>query len=146
MQSFTVEEGEFAGWQTWPMEPFEHDTAGPFYFRKDENGPVAAFRSEHKHMNAGGVIHGGCLMTFADFALFALAHDGDSEDTYGVTVAFNCEFLSGAGENQLIEARGEIMGGGRSITFVRGVVTADGKPVLNFSGTIKKRHQKVDSH
>jgi hypothetical protein len=36
--------GEFAGWTTWKEEPFEHDTAGPFYFRVDEKGPVAAFR------------------------------------------------------------------------------------------------------
>ncbi|MEM7491893.1 MAG: PaaI family thioesterase [Pseudomonadota bacterium] len=143
MQFITVEEGEFAGWMTWPNEPFEYETAGPFYFRKDEHGPVAAFRSERKHMNAGGVMHGGALMTFADFALFALAHDGVLDDGYGVTVAFNCEFLAGAPENAWIEARGEIVGGGRSITFVRGIVKADDTPVLNFSGTIKRRHGAV---
>lgn len=143
MQSITMTEGEFAGWSTWPNEPFEHDTAGPFYLRQDEDGNmVAAFRAERKHMNAGGVVHGGALMTFADFALFALAHTGD-DDGYGVTVAFTSEFLSGALEGELIEARGEVMGGGRSITFVRGVVTGDGRPVLNFSGTIKKRHTKA---
>ena len=65
--------GEFEGWTTWEDEPFEHDTAGPFYFRVDEKGPVAAFRVAHKHMNAGGVVHGGCLMSFGDFSLFALA-------------------------------------------------------------------------
>ena len=101
---------------------------------------IAAFRAQRKHMNAGGVVHGGALMTFADFALFALAHNSEN-DGYGVTVAFTSEFLSGALEGELIEARGEVMGGGRSITFVRGVITGDGRPVLNFSGTIKKRHK-----
>ncbi|MEO0549328.1 MAG: PaaI family thioesterase [Pseudomonadota bacterium] len=138
MKPTMITEGEFAGWQTWQNEPFEYDTAGPFYLREDDNGMVAAFRAQHKHMNAGGVMHGGCLMTFADFALFALAHTGES-DGYGVTVAFTSEFLSGAKEGEYIEARGEVVGGGRSITFVRGLVTADGRPVLNFSGTIKKR-------
>ena len=143
MQAETVTEGEFKGWSTWPNEPFEHDAAGPFYLRKEDDGQmVAAFRAEHKHMNAGGVVHGGALMTFADFALFALAHTGD-DDGYGVTVAFTSEFLSGAKQGELIEARGEVMGGGRSITFVRGVITADGRPVLNFSGTIKKRHKSA---
>ncbi len=143
MQSTEIKDGEFAGWYTWENEPFEHDTAGPFYLRKDENGDmVAAFRAARKHMNAGGVVHGGALMTFADFALFALAHTGD-DDGYGVTVAFTSEFLSGALEGELIEARGEVMGGGRSITFVRGVITGDGRPVLNFSGTIKKRQKKA---
>lgn len=145
MTTKEITEGEFAGWYTWPAEPFEHDTTGPFYIRREEDGSqVAAFRAERKHMNAGGVVHGGALMTFADFALFALAHTGE-DDGYGVTVAFTAEFLAGAEEGALIEARGEVMGGGRSITFVRGVVTSDGTPVLNFSGTIKKRNQKADS-
>jgi acyl-coenzyme A thioesterase 13 len=145
MNAITITEGEFAGWSTWPIEPFEHDTAGPFYLREDDDGNmIAAFRAERKHMNAGGVVHGGALMTFADFALFALAHTGE-DDGYGVTVAFTSEFLSGALEGELIEARGEVMGGGKSITFVRGVITGDGRPVLNFSGTIKKRHKKATS-
>jgi acyl-coenzyme A thioesterase 13 len=133
-----VTEGEFKGWKTWPEEPFEHDTAGPFYMRTDEIGQVAAFRAQRKHMNAGGVMHGGCLMTFADFALFAIAHHG-MEGVYGLTVAFTSEFLDGALEDELIEARGEVLRQGRSITFVRGLVTANGRPVLNFSGTIKLR-------
>lgn len=141
MDSKTITEGEFAGWKTWDNEPFEHDSAGPFYLREDDQGMVAAFRAQRKHMNAGGVVHGGCLMTFADFALFAIAHTGDT-DGYGVTVAFASEFISGALEGEYIEARGEVLGGGKSITFVRGLVTADGRPVLNFSGTIKKRHKK----
>lgn len=40
-----------------------------------ENGPVCSFRAERKHMNAVGVMHGGCLMTFADYSLFAIAHE-----------------------------------------------------------------------
>ncbi|OUX95144.1 MAG: thioesterase [Hyphomonas sp. TMED17] len=138
MTKTLIESGEFSGWETWTNEPFEYDSAGPFYFRVDDKGPVAAFRAEHKHMNAGGVMHGGCLMTFADFALFAIAHDGCSEDAYGVTVAFSSEFISGPVIGDYIEARGEVLGGGRSISFVRGLVTSNGRPALNFSGTIKR--------
>ena len=137
MKTTIVSDGEFAGWKTWENEPYEYDTVGPFYLREDEHGMVAAFRAARKHMNAGGVVHGGCLMSFADFALFAIAHS--DEDSYGVTVAFTSEFLSGAKEGERLEARGEVVGGGRSITFVRGMIHADGRPVLNFSGTIKKR-------
>jgi acyl-coenzyme A thioesterase 13 len=142
MVTTQVTEGEFKGWYTWPEEPFEHDTAGPFYMRTDEKGQVAAFRAQRKHMNAGGVMHGGCLMTFADFALFAIAHHG-MEGVYGLTVAFTSEFLDGALEGELIEARGEVLRQGRSITFVRGIVTANDRPVLNFSGTIKLRKPKT---
>ena len=130
-------EGEFAGWSIWRSEAFETG-AGPFYFRKDEGGHVAAFRAGAKHMNMGGSVHGGCLMTFADFALFAIAADDIGEGGYGVTVAFTSEFLAGAKEGQLIEARGEVLRAGGSLIFVRGLMTADGTPCLNFSATLKK--------
>lgn len=134
--------GEFAGWTTWKEEPFEHETAGPFYFRVDEQGPVAAFRVQRKHMNAGGVAHGGSLMTFADFALFALGHEA-MEGGYGVTAAFTCEFISGALEGERLTARGDTLRKGGSLSFVRGIVYGeDGRPVLNFSGTIKKQRKQ----
>ncbi len=133
--------GEFKGWFTWDREPFEYQLVGPFYFRVDEQGPVCAFRAEHKHMNAGGVIHGGCLMAFADFALFGIAHDHFDEN-YGVTVSFASEFLSGAREGELIEARGDVLRAGKSLIFVRGLMTADDRACLNFSGTIKRLTKK----
>ncbi|MEM6412189.1 MAG: PaaI family thioesterase [Pseudomonadota bacterium] len=138
MKATEITTGEWAGWKNWPEEPFEHDQAGPFYFRVDDQGPVAAFRAEQRHMNSGGVVHGGCLMTFADFALFGIAHEEMGEDAYGLTVAFTSEFLSGPKPDQYIEARGEVLRAGGSLIFVRGLVTADGTPALNFSGTIKK--------
>jgi len=143
MTTTIMESGEFAGWTTWEDEPFEHDSAGPFYFRVDEKGPVAAFRVARKHMNAGGVTHGGCLMTFADFSLFALGHEA-MEGAYGVTVAFTAEFISGALEGERLEARGDVLRKGGSLSFVRGLVTAeDGRIVMNFSGTIKKKRKQA---
>ncbi|WP_375209604.1 PaaI family thioesterase [Hyphomonas jannaschiana] len=138
----TIEDtGEFAGWTTWKDEPFEFESAGPFYFRVDEEGAVAAFRVQRKHMNAGGVVHGGCLMTFADFSLFAIGHKA-MEGAYGVTVAFNAEFISGALEGERLEARGDVLRKGGSLSFIRGIISGeDGRPVMNFSGTIKKRKQ-----
>ncbi len=133
-----VETGEFAGWRTWPDEPFEHEAAGPFYFTVDEQGPVAAFRAARKHMNMGGVVHGGCLMSFADFALFAIAHE-QVQGEYGVTVAFTSEFLDGALEGDRVEARGDVLRAGGSLVFVRGLMTSNARPILNFSGTIKRR-------
>ncbi|MBK8198660.1 MAG: PaaI family thioesterase [Acidobacteria bacterium] len=137
MPPVTVETGEWAGWANWPDEPFEAQTAGPFYYRVDAAGPVAAFRAERKHMNGAGVMHGGCLMTFADFALFAIANDV-MNGGYGLTVAFTSEFLDGPKEGELVEARGEVLRAGGSLVFVRGIVTSEGRPCLNFSGTLKK--------
>ena len=142
MELHTETDGEFKGWQSFPSEIFEYESAGPFFFKKLGDDYVARFRAARKHMNAGGVMHGGCLMAFGDFSLFAIAHDG-MEGEYGVTVAFTSEFLDGALEGEYIEARGEVLRKGGSITFVRGLVTANGRPVLNFSGTIKKRKKRT---
>lgn len=137
MSYVTVQHGEFAGWSTWIHDPFEHDTAGPFYFRVDERGPVGAFRAERKHMNGGGMMHGGCLMTFADFGLFAIAHEVMA-GAHGVTVSFSSEFLDGVTAGELVEVRGDVLRAGGSLIFVRGLITASDRPILNFSGTIKK--------
>ena len=129
-------EGEFAGWSYWPDDPFEA-RAGPFYLGEGEDGPVCAFRVGEGHLNAGGVVHGGCLMAFADFCLFGLAGP-QMEGVYGVTVSFACEFVGPARLGQRIEACGEVTGGGRSLIFVRGLAETDGAAVLSFSGTIKR--------
>src|ERR1700751_5766568 len=62
-----IAEGEWAGWSQWGNDPFEMH-AGPFFRRLREDGSiVCAFKAEKKHMNGSGFMHGGCLMTFADF-------------------------------------------------------------------------------
>ena len=133
-----VETGEWAGWRTWSgLDPFE-DQSGPFYFKEDDAGVVTtAFRAEKKHMNGGGFMHGGCLMTFADFALFSIAHN-ELKDNFAVTLNMGCDFLDASRVGQWMEARGEVTRAGGKTIFVRGTVTADGKPVFTFTGIIRK--------
>ena len=132
------QEGEFAGWRTWDgVDPFE-DQSGPFYFREDEAGRVtAAFRAEKKHMNGGGFMHGGCMMTFADYCLFAIANK-ELKDSSAVTVSLNGEFVGPAAVGDLVEATGEVVKAGGSLLFVRGLISTGGRPMLNFSGVVKK--------
>jgi acyl-coenzyme A thioesterase PaaI-like protein len=134
----TVTEGEWAGWSCYPGgDPFE-DLAGPFYFRVDNKGPVSAFRVEKKHLNGGAFLHGGCFMTFADFALFVIARDALTEQ-HAVTATFNCELVGAAYEGQLIECRGDVVKNARSMVFVRGLMTVAEDTVMSFSATLKKR-------
>ena len=133
----TAQAGEFAGWQYWSSDPFE-SRAGPFYMTKAEDGAVrCAFRAEDRHMNGGGFMHGGCLMTFADFALFAIA--GEALDgSKGVTMNLASDFLGPVKPGAFVEAHGEVTRGGGKTIFVRGMVTADGEPALSFTGIIRK--------
>ncbi|HEY8603309.1 PaaI family thioesterase [Tsuneonella suprasediminis] len=132
-----VDEGEWAGWQTWSGDAFEQ-RAGPFYERRGENGEmVSAFRAEKRHMNGAGFMHGGCLMTFADSALFTIATD-EMAGARGVTLQLAGDFLAHVAVGQLVEARGEVTRGGGKTVFVRGMITADGAPALTFNGIIRK--------
>jgi uncharacterized protein (TIGR00369 family) len=132
-----ITDGEWAGWRFWSGDAFEV-LAGPFYSRRTpERGQVCAFRAEARHMNAGGFMHGGALMTFADFALFCIADD-ELQGTGSVTASMNCEFIDSARVGDLVEASGEVVRAGRSLVFVRGTVTTAGRPLLTFSAIVKK--------
>jgi len=140
-----VTEGEWAGWSCYPGgDPFE-DLAGPFYFRVGDDGrAVCAFRAERKHLNGGGFLHGGCVMTFADFSLFVIARDViDGSRT--VTATFNGELVGTAHEGDLVECAGEVVKAGRSMVFVRGLITCAGEPVMSFSSVLKKMGPRAAS-
>ncbi|WP_375290023.1 PaaI family thioesterase [Qipengyuania sp.] len=137
-----VTEGEFAGWNVWQSDAFEQ-RAGPFYERIDGDGrPVSAFRAEDRHMNGAGFMHGGCLMTFADGALFSIAREALG-DGRGVTMNLSGDFLDSVAVGQLVEARGEVTRAGGKTIYVRGIVTADGKPALSFTGIIRRLSRRT---
>lgn len=131
-----VTDGEWAGWRHWAGDPFETQS-GPYYFREEEGRVRCAFRAERKHMNGGNFMHGGCVMTFADFALFSIA-DHVLQNERAVTLSLNGEFIGTAHIGDLVEATGEVVKAGKSVVFVRGIVSTGGNPMMTFSGVIKK--------
>ncbi|MFZ1742796.1 MAG: PaaI family thioesterase [Pontixanthobacter sp.] len=132
-----VTEGEWAGWATWAGDPFEQ-RAGPFYEREEaDGGVVSAFRAEPRHMNGAGFMHGGCLMTFADSAIFAIARVALGE-SHGVTLNLTGDFLDPTRIGQLVEARGRVVRAGGKTIFVEGLITADGQPVFRLNAIIRK--------
>jgi uncharacterized protein (TIGR00369 family) len=128
-------------WDGWTLivggDPYE-DLAGPFYMRDEGDGTRrSAFRVETKHLNGSGNLHGGCLMTFADFSLFMIAHE-TLQGVDSVTVSLNGEFVGPAREGDLVECVGEVVKAGRSMVFIRGLISCAGAPLLSFSGVVKK--------
>ena len=139
-----VTDGEWAGWSQWKSDAFEQ-RAGPFYERREDDGSwICAFRTEDRHMNGGGFLHGGCLLTFADASLFTIARE-EMHDSFGVTMNLSGDFLSSARPDQFVEARGEVTRGGGKTIFVRGIATADGTPILSFTGIIRKTGKRSTS-
>jgi acyl-coenzyme A thioesterase PaaI-like protein len=129
-------EGEFKGWRTWSRDNFETHN-GPFWHRMEDDGRIrCAFRVEKKHLNGASNVHGGAFMSFADYCLFATA--SPLLEGPGVTMTFACEFLDAAREGELIEGRVDITRAGRSMIFLRGMLTSGERPLFSFSGTIKR--------
>ena len=141
-----VTAGAWAGWYNYqPSDAFE-DHTGPFYCKPDsagvDAGVVCGFLPEVKNCNAGGNVHGGAVMTFADYALFMIAGGMDAA-VHGVTVTCNVEFVDSAEPGKLLTARGEVVRAGFSMVFVRGIISDGDRPVTVFSGTLKKARVPV---
>lgn len=134
-----------AGYQGWEgTDPFE-DHAGPYFYRRTETGEIrCAFEATPTHCNGGGFLHGGALMTFADYTLFAFATD--ILEGPCVTVSFSAEFTAAGRAGEVIEARGEVVQNTGSMVFLRGqVFTGEGEAeriLLNYSGIVKRVRRK----
>ncbi len=131
-----------SGYRLYEFEdPFE-DHVGPLWLRREDKKISFAFRAEARHTNTGGTVHGGMLMTFADFALCATACGELVESERCVTVSFHCEFIAAASLGDLVEAQAEITRRARTLTFARGLVFVGDTTVLNFSG-VTRRFQRT---
>jgi uncharacterized protein (TIGR00369 family) len=134
-----LDSGPFAGWMTWGLggDPYETHN-GPFCYKLEPDGRIrAAFQPQRHHLNGMGALHGGAMMSFADFALFAIAHQSLVETT-AVTLSCNSEFISAGGLDGWVEAEGDVIKETKSIIFVRGLLRQNGTVLLAFSGVLKK--------
>ncbi len=136
---YVLTEGPFAGWTTWGKGADPYETMiGPFCSKIENDIVRCAFAPRRDHLNGGGAIHGGALMSFADFSLFAIAHNALAGGVKAVTMTCNCEFIRAGTLDGWVEASGEVLRTTRSMVFVRGLVTQRAQPVLAFSGALKK--------
>ena len=117
-------------------DPFE-DHVGPLGYKVVDGTITFAFLADARHRNTAGTVHGGMLMTFADFAL-CLTATWDQPGEKCVTVSCNSEFVAPGRPGDLIEASGEVVRRTKSLTFVRGQVYADDRFLLNYSAIVKR--------
>lgn len=119
------------------VDPFE-DLVGPFCYREDEDGRLRfAFEARPQHANTAGQLHGGILMTFADYALCLTAIHGLPGERC-VTVSLNCEFTAPGEVGDFVESTAEVVRRTRSLTFVRGQIAAGDRTLLNCSAVVKR--------
>jgi acyl-coenzyme A thioesterase 13 len=117
--------------------PFQQ-LIGPLTSRLSDDGRVGVeLQIERRHLNNFGTAHGALLLGFADVCLFEISREARNGDAC-VTVSLTAEFLGPALEGTLLKGYGEVLRSGRSLLVVRGVAVVDTKPVLSFTGTLKR--------
>ena len=117
-------------------DPFE-DHVGPFGYKVVDGAISFAFLADERHANTGGTLHGGMLLTFADFAL-CLAATWDQPGEKCVTVSLSSEFVAASEPGEVIEATGEVVRRTRSLTFVRGQLFVGDRVLVNYSAIVKR--------
>lgn len=128
-------DASFPGYQRYqPADPYE-EFVGPFWYRRADGKAQARMLPDQRHLNSGGMVHGGLLMGFADYALATAA--GATEDKFSLTVAITCQFLNAGRPGAPIEAEAEEIRAGKTLSFVRGEVSQDGKILLASTGTFR---------
>lgn len=114
---------------------------GPLYQRPDGGG--YAFRVGPEHRNSRGIAHGGVLMTIADQTL-GLTVQRAIDGGPAVTVTLNCDFVDGAQAGDLIEIEAAVTRVTRSLVFVTGRLTSNGRTILTAAG-IWKRMRAIET-
>jgi uncharacterized protein (TIGR00369 family) len=111
---------------------------GPFYVRKPLNGHTLAFgfRVAPKHVNRGGVVHGGMLVSFIDHALGAMVFTAAGRKPCS-TISLDCNFVSPARPGDWVECTGEIGRVTLSIVFIDGKLRVGDRVVMQAKGIWK---------
>lgn len=137
-----ITEGDFAGWQRADAGDTFNGLIGAYYYdTSDPASAKVAFKAEKRHLNGGGSVHGGCLLTLADTALFifAIPHLGEGA---AVTLQLDAQFQSPGREGDIIIATGEITRAGGTVIFGRGDIRCDDRLLMSFTGILSRKKSR----
>jgi uncharacterized protein (TIGR00369 family) len=127
-----------------PPDPFE-DHVGPFYYKlegdaRQANTVHCVLPTHDKHANYAGGVHGGTILTLADYTLCLVAGraaDNGTNTSFAMTVNLSCEFLEAARVGPPIEGRGEPLQVTGRMAFARGTLTQEGRTIALYSGVCR---------
>ena len=129
------------GWLSWgdfPRGTFASAT-GRLLFKSDGPGRgICRMFPTEDHMNPGGSIHGGAVMSFIDMSIFAGGFCAGMERGHYVTLDLTTHFLARGKAGIPLDAHVELVRQTRGHAFLQGVVKQDGEPCYSFSGTLKR--------
>mgnify|MGYP001030656599 FL=1 len=129
------------GYSTDPGFDHAEDHTGPFFYLETSEGFDCVFLPEGKNCNVNGLVHGGVLMTFADFSLCMAATDHYREESCS-TISFSSAFVSAASRGELIRCLPKVTKKTGSMVFVSGELESCGDVVMTFSAVVKRLRDK----
>ena len=108
---------------------------GPIFEKKVPGGCRRGFRVAERHINAGGMCHGGMMMTFADI-LLATAVMEVAEPPF-VTIRLTTDFIDAAQLGEWVEGEAISSGVEDGVVSVACVMKAAERTVASASGLFK---------
>lgn len=108
---------------------------GPVFQHDDDSGNLYGFRVQPKHLNIGGVLHGGMLATFADIVLGQFPSRDFGRLT--VTIRLVMEYLAPAKSGDWVEARPIVTRETRNLVFAETTLVAGPRSLLTASAVFK---------
>ena len=136
-----VPDPDHPGWLSWgdfPRGSFAAAT-GRLLFKPDGPGrAVVRIFPDESHMNMGGSIHGGAVMSFIDMSMFAGGLCAGMERAHYVTLDLTTHFLARGQPGQPLDCHVELVRQTRGHAFLQGVVRQGGEACYSFSGTLKR--------
>ena len=88
-----------------------------------------------EHLNAGGVVHGGVLMSLADVALGVTVVR--TTGRAAATISLDSNFLAAGKLGEMLEAEAEVTRATRDVVFVKGRVYTEARTLLTAQGIWK---------
>jgi uncharacterized protein (TIGR00369 family) len=130
------------GWTKLPVDGYPA-LIGPFWARREPGGERGetrtwryGFLAEPRHVNLGGVVHGGMLMSFADDVLGMTVWEAAGRHPC-TTMQLNTHFLAPGRIGDFVEGTAEVMRATRTVIFVRGLLTVEGRTIVAADGVWK---------
>lgn len=118
-------------------------TIGPIRFaHRSQTEFSAALRIEERHINVGGVCHGGVLMSLADVAMGAGSYAAGGDHPCA-TVSFDAHFVAAAKRDQWLIAESRQVRAAGGLSFMDCTLCAGGRTVMRASGIWKYLSSKA---
>ena len=128
------------GWTPMPGRGFPVHV-GTFFGKQFEGAWRYGFVPEERHLNVGGVVHGGMLMTFMDDILGMSVWEAAGRKPVS-TIQLNNRFVSPARMGEFVECIPRLERLARSVAFIRGELLVGDRLVMASDGVWKLLGQR----